>query len=140
MITDPHSQHVRERITAASVSDSRPSFVFKSPSLNCHVFGGFSPPVALLVLLLVALVGVGGLNERVTGSGVSLAGRECHVSTRAGSSLTPSRPRAESLAPGLRASRTRSSMATVDSQHTLESLLCESNHTFYSLLFDPFVF
>lgn len=75
----------------------------------------------------------------VTGSGVGLAGRECHMSTRADCSLTPSLPHGESRVLGCRSTPSGSSMATVDSQQTLESLLCKSNATFYSILFLPFV-
>lgn len=56
------------------------------------------------------------------------------MSTRADGSLTPSLPHGDSLGLGWRQTPTGGSMATVDGQKTLESLLCESNATFYAIL------
>lgn len=78
------------RLFTAYLSYSLTCFNLNYPSLNYHVFrllstGGGGG-------------GEGGLYKLVTGSGVGLAGRECHMSTRADGSLTPSRPRGDSRA------------------------------------------
>lgn len=67
-----------------------PKAVFKA---SCS----FSPPVEA----------GWGVYNLARGSGARLAGRECHMSTRADSSLTPSRPRGDTRSLGGRQPRSR---------------------------------